>query len=100
MKSQEFPEYTLFLRNILSHISYPKEAEDGEQSNELKIPRTEFQITRHSCRNEAGQSCHFFHVQIQTSLSEKDLRRCDGNHVLTKYLLFSNWARNESPQIY
>lgn len=55
MKNQEFPEYTLFLRNFLSHISYPKEAEDGEQSNELKIPRTEFQITRHSCRNEAGQ---------------------------------------------
>ena len=37
MKNQVFPEYTLFLRNILSHISYPKEAEDGEQSNELKI---------------------------------------------------------------
>lgn len=32
MKNQEFPEYTIFLRNILSHISYPKEAGDGEKA--------------------------------------------------------------------
>ena len=32
MKNQEFPKYTIFLRNILSHISYPKEAGVGDKA--------------------------------------------------------------------
>ena len=32
MKNQEFPKYTIFLRNILSNISYPKEAGDGDKA--------------------------------------------------------------------
>lgn len=39
-------------------------------------------------------------MQIWPTLSGKDLRRCGKNHLLTEYLLFSNWTHNESPQMY
>lgn len=42
MKKQEFPECILFEKYIHFHISYPKKAEDGEPSNELKIQGLDF----------------------------------------------------------
>lgn len=50
MKNQEFPIF----KNIHSHISYPKQAEDGEPSNELKSQGLDSK-SNNSCRNEACQ---------------------------------------------